>query len=273
VEQSAQRRWYAFSTLACPGWSVHQIVESAAALGYGALELRLLDGEVLDPVRDREAILQAASRARTVGIEICALDSSCQLNRQEPQDRATEVETIRRWIALAAEVRAPVVRVFGVADQPGMDAYEGTAAAAETLAAACIDAEAAGITVALETHDSYSTAARVAAVLAAVPSPAAGALWDIFHTYLAGESASEAALYLRSRIAHVHVKDGFAGADGPRLTLLGDGEAPIAESLAALSVESYAGFISVEWEKKWHPQIAEPEVALPQAISFLRGNE
>jgi hypothetical protein len=26
----------------------------------------------------------------------------------------------------------------------------------------------------------------------------------------------------------------------------------------------------VEWEKKWHPHLAEPEVALPQHIALLK---
>jgi len=32
----------------------------------------------------------------------------------------------------------------------------------------------------------------------------------------------------------------------------------------------YDDFISVEWEKKWHPEIAEPEVAFPQHLALLQ---
>jgi hypothetical protein len=32
----------------------------------------------------------------------------------------------------------------------------------------------------------------------------------------------------------------------------------------------YCGWLSVEWEKKWHPDLAEPEVALPQHAEKLR---
>jgi hypothetical protein len=31
-----------------------------------------------------------------------------------------------------------------------------------------------------------------------------------------------------------------------------------------------AGWLSVEWEKKWHPELAEPEIALPQHSAKLR---
>ena len=36
------------------------------------------------------------------------------------------------------------------------------------------------------------------------------------------------------------------------------------ESLAALRAAGYDGWLTVEWEKRWHPELAEPEVALPR---------
>src|SRR5260370_17040252 len=37
----------AFSTLACPGWSLEEAVDAAVKVGYAGLELRLLDGALL----------------------------------------------------------------------------------------------------------------------------------------------------------------------------------------------------------------------------------
>jgi len=34
----------------------------------------------------------------------------------------------------------------------------------------------------------------------------------------------------------------------------------------------YGGFISFEWEKKWHPELAEPEIAIPQFAEWFRKN-
>ncbi len=59
------------------------------------------------------------------------------------------------------------------------------------------------------------------------------------------------------RLAHVQVKD-------PRRTpLLGEGEVPVRTILELLRRHGYR-WVAVEWEKKWHPEIPEPEVALPQ---------
>ena len=45
---------------------------------------------------------------------------------------------------------------------------------------------------------------------------------------------------------------------------------PVRDSVTTLVRRGYDGWVSIEWEKKWHPQIAEPEVALPQHAKLLR---
>jgi len=54
------------------------------------------------------------------------------------------------------------------------------------------------------------------------------------------------------------------------LVLLGEGEIPVKDALHLLKERGYVDFISVEWEKKWHPELAEPEVAYPQHLALLR---
>jgi sugar phosphate isomerase/epimerase len=52
--------------------------------------------------------------------------------------------------------------------------------------------------------------------------------------------------------------------------LLGHGEVPVREMLTLLAGGGYRGWVSVEWEKRWHPEIEEPQVALPQYLAVLR---
>src|SRR5260370_704426 len=54
-----------------------------------------------------------------------------------------------------------------------------------------------------------------------------------------------------------------------RLMPLGEGEVPVRDMLARLAAADYPHWISVEWEKRWHPEIEEPEVALPQHLDLL----
>jgi hypothetical protein len=61
------------------------------------------------------------------------------------------------------------------------------------------------------------------------------------------------------------VKDARRGRAGDwQLVLLGEGDVPVRQMLGLLAAGGYRNWISVEWEKRWHPEIEAPEVALPQ---------
>src|SRR5947209_855800 len=171
----------AFTNLACPGWSIEKVAAEAGRLGYDAVELRLLDGEVIDPVRDRDRVVEAVATIRARGIEICAFDTSCSFNHTDLAERTRQLQDLWRWIALAEALAVPVLRVFGGAGESGPSVDEANAWVAGALTEAAPVAERAGVTIALETHDAFASARRVAEVLQQVPSPAVGALWDSHH--------------------------------------------------------------------------------------------
>lgn len=262
---------FAFSTLGCPQWTVEQVADNAVRMGYSGVELRLLDGKVIDPVDDADKVRQATTLFRSRGIEICAFDTSCLFNLSDPLQRIKNVKDLRVWIALAQELHVPILRVFGGAGT-GEDSEQQNNWVADALRQVASQAEQADVIVALETHDGFASAYRVAKVLAAVDSPAICALWDSHHPYRKGETAEEVWQQIGSRVAHVHVKDARRDdtqASGWQLVLLGEGEVPIREQIHTLHTHNYTGYISIEWEKHWHPEIEDPEIAFPQHIEWL----
>jgi sugar phosphate isomerase/epimerase len=85
-----------------------------------------------------------------------------------------------------------------------------------------------------------------------------------------GETPAEVFANLSPRILLAQVKDARRTAGGEwQLVLLGAGEVPVAEMLGLLRAAGYPHWISAEWEKRWHPGIEEPEVALPQHLDLL----
>lgn len=256
----------AFSTLACPGWSVEDVAANARAYGYDGIELRLLDGELIDP----DLPTPARNRVRRVfddaGLPIVAIDTSVRV----AGDAEAAEQELRGWIEVAGAWAAPVLRVFGGAIA-GQERDEAVATASTVLERIAPEAEQAGVGIALETHDAFASAATVGEVLRRVPSPAIGALWDTHHPYRSGESPEQVWELLAGRVLHTHVKDARKRPDDTwELTLLGEGEVPVADVIRLLRGRGYGGWISVEWEKKWHPEIPEPEQALPQHLSLLR---
>jgi len=259
----------AFSTLACPGWSLERVVEAAGQYGYQGVELRLIDGQTIAADIDGGERRRVRSLLHGAGLPIVAVDTSIRLAGADPDRAAAE---LRAFLDVAAEWESRLVRVFGGDLPAGQPREAALDAMALPLAAVGPDAERLGIAIGIETHDAFSSAAAVAALLSRVDSPAVGALWDILHTCRMGETPDEVTGLLGERLLHVHLKDGRGevGAQAWDLVLLGEGDVPLAGVLRALRTLGYRGWLTVEWEKKWHPEIAEPEVALPQHAVALR---
>lgn len=270
-------RRIAFSTLAFPDVTLARAVALGRSWGYTGVELRLVDGELIDPsmpAADRDAVRRTASAA---GLPIVAVDSSIRLTDDHP-DRE-----LRQFLELASDWESPLVRVFGGAlpdgalpdsGDPGAaaDRRARLAAAARTLETAAGVAERLGVAIGVETHDSFSAARVVAELLAMVPAPSVGAVWDSHHPHRMGERPPEIYAALGSRLLLAQVKDARRAPereDGWQLVLLGEGEVPVKEMLTVLAAGGYRGWISVEWEKRWHREIEEPEVALPQHLALL----
>jgi sugar phosphate isomerase/epimerase len=258
----------AFSTLAFPDADLATAVSLGRSWGYAGVELRLIDGELIDPAMPAAARARVKRTLASARLPAVAVDSSIRLTGEHP---AAE---LRQFLELASDWEAPLVRVFGGAlpgDGPGRRArLEAAARALEETAPA---AERLGVAIGVETHDAFSASSVVAELLALVDSAAVGAVWDSHHPHRMGERAADVWANLGPRILLAQVKDArpdLGRDDGWQLVLLGEGEVPVRDMLALLSAGGYQGWVSVEWEKRWHPEIAAPEVALPQHLAVLR---
>ena len=97
----------------------------------------------------------------------------------------------------------------------------------------------------------------------AAAHPHAGLVWDISNMWtVTKEPPVEVYALLKKYIRHTHIKDATLVNGKPSYTLLGRGEVPIFEAIDVLEKNKYKGFYSFEWEKLWHPEILEPEIAL-----------
>jgi sugar phosphate isomerase/epimerase len=261
----------AFSTLGCPAWSLDRVTAAVRDLGYDGIELRLLDGEVIPPdlpAPERQRVKRQLAEA---GVAVACLDTSARFTAPDPEARRRQEDDVRRYLELANEWETSLVRVFGGNLASGQSEAEGVALLAESLERLAPDAERAGVTVCLETHDAFSAGRLVGEVMARVPSRGVAALWDTHHPYRMGESVEETWGYIGERVVHTHVKDARRKPDGGwQLCLVGQGEVPVKAAVAQWAAHGYDGYVCVEWEKKWHPEIEEPEVAFPQHAETLR---
>jgi sugar phosphate isomerase/epimerase len=98
------------------------------------------------------------------------------------------------------------------------------------------------------------------------------------HTYrVGGENPQDTFKALRGRVGYAHVKDAVyepshpqAMQDGWHYVLPGQGQLPLAQSIALLRANGYDGWLLFEHEKRWHPELLEPEVAFPAFVSWAK---
>jgi sugar phosphate isomerase/epimerase len=255
----------AFSTLAFPDATLASAVSLGRRWGYTGVELRLIDGELIDPQMPAAARAQVRRTVTEAGLPVVAVDSSIRLTDDDPGP------DLRRFLELASDWESPLVRVFGgslAADRAGRQ--EQLRDAARVLESCVPLARRLGVAIGVETHDDFSASSAVAELLALADAEGAdpewvGAVWDSHHPYRVGEQPADVYANLGQRILLAQVKDARRGPDGGwQLVLLGEGEVPVRQMLGLLAAGSYPDWISVEWEKRWHPEIEAPEVALPQ---------
>jgi len=58
--------------------------------------------------------------------------------------------------------------------------------------------------------------------------------------------------------------------DGWHYVAPGTGELPLAESIHLLKENGYDGWLLFEHEKRWHPNLPEPEEIFPQFVAWVR---
>lgn len=275
--KSAPRLPLSVSTLGCPKWDWNTIVRNASSWGFAALELRGVLGEMDLPKCPEfsgarlKGTLQDLSAA---GLRICVLGASAQMHEPDPAKRARHLDEARRFIDLAHAMQAPYVRVFPDRFLPSEDRKVTIARIAEGLYQLGEHAKPAGVTVIVESHGQFRRAEDITAILTGAKSDHVAFLWDAHHTCVEGEKPADTFGNLGKFIRHVHLKDsqpvpGKAKEDR-RYVLTGAGDIPVKETVRVLARGGYKGYYSFEWEKRWHPEIDEPEVAFPHYVKMMR---
>lgn len=250
----------AVSTLGMPGEGLGRAIEIAAGHGCQGLELRLHPDTGVHAGLGPEERRAARERVEQAGLEIAALAGYVGICEPGPDEPV--VEALVADLRLAADLGAPAVRVFPRGADP--------AVGARRLKAVSGTAAGLGRRVLVETHDSMATGAAVAGLLAEAGRPeTTGAIWDLLHPWRHGESPADTLAALRPYLAYVQVKDAVSAEDTTPVPM-GTGSVPLAESGELLSGAGYDGWVSLEWERTWYPQVAPVEEILPGAADWVR---
>ncbi|HEY3416128.1 MAG TPA: sugar phosphate isomerase/epimerase family protein [Armatimonadota bacterium] len=268
-----------FATLSCPTWTLEQIIEAGVQHGYDGIEFRGLLHEI-DLANTAEfspaGIGATRGKLEQAGLAAACLSSSVHVvnSVKTEVDRRADIAHAKRYVDMAKEVGAPYVRIFcgeAPAEMPRSVALD---KAADSLREIGDFAAERAVIVVVETHDAFVRSELLMEVIRLANHSAVQVLWDIHHPYrIAGESMAHTLRYLDGHVRHTHVKDSVLHPDteGYTYVLLGDGDIPYREALGGLKGLGYDGYLSLEWEKRWIPALAEPEVVIPHYAATMRG--
>jgi len=262
----------AFSTLGCPEWSLETIIETASIYGYQGIELRGIQGG-MEP---RDIVcLQPENREHTLktfaehGLKVCVYGTSVHFH--DPETVENHYQTALEALQFCAECGIPMMRIFGNEVQPETEEaqLEQIARYFEKLAN---EAEKVNVKVLLEVHGNLTTIERLRYVAERVESPAFGIIWDVGHTH-ANYGMEFETFYraLKKWICHIHIKDAIhENGKLHHLCAIGEGHLPLRGIVEMLEKDGYQGYYSLEWEKRWHPELEEPEVVFPAYAEWMR---
>jgi sugar phosphate isomerase/epimerase len=264
-----------FSTLGCPDWSFAQIIDFATAHGYDGIELRGIQREMeLTKVKE---LSTPTSRQQTLGImkdkglRFVDLGSSAALHIADPVERLKNLDEGRRFIDLAQQLDCPFIRVFPNSFSKDQD----KAAVMDLMVKGLLDladhAKGSKVSVLVESHGDLVKIADLETVMKAAKHPNAGMVWDVVNMWtITKESPVVAYKTLHPYIKHSHIKDAKMVNGEAHYVLLGQGEVPIFSAIDALRNGGYKGYYSFEWEKLWHPEIGESDVAIADYAKVMR---
>lgn len=265
-----KKRWpIAFSTLGCPAWPWKTILEQADKLGFAAIEIRGVAGEMdlpKVPELSGSRLSDTKKDLAALGLVVSDLGASASMH-ESGAAREKALDEGKRFIDLAHAMGVKYVRMFGNSIPPGEPRDSVFARVIEGFRQMSAHARTAGVTVLLESHGDFTNSKDIEAVRSGVGSDAFAILWDAHHTFVAGhEAPGDTYAALGRWVRHTHLKDSKAtgpGVEDRRYVLTGTGEVPVKSQVQVLAKAGYAGYYCFEWEKKWHPEIEEPEVAFP----------
>jgi sugar phosphate isomerase/epimerase len=267
VESIIKKPLLAFSTLGCPKWSFEEIVKCAVQNGYDGIEIRGIKGELYlpkCPEFNNSRISETLMLVKDNNLKIVDLGTSTQLHHADIAKRKINLDEAKRFIDLAEKVSCPNIRVF----PDDLPKNQTQAESIDLIISGLLElseyAKGSLVNVLLESHGKVVQSDLLYQVMKSVERPNVGLIWDIFNMWsITKESPTEVHKKLQPYIRHIHVKDAIIENEKEKYVLLGEGEAPVKEALSVLRKSDFQGYYSFEWEKMWHPDIQEPEIAIP----------
>jgi len=254
----------AFSTVACPSWTLSQVADLAERGGALGVELRSFGSGTTALACD--PALTGAEKFRVIfdkaGVHPFCLATSVRFDApifppvigRVISDTEASVRAGKSAVDLARELAIPFVRVFGF-EAHGEENRSGfLARVTERMAKVLDHCRNTGVKLLIENGGSFATAADLAELFDRCASPLLLAAYCPAVAALSGESVTSGVNVLGDRLASVKLRDVKDG----RACAIGGGDLNAGAIIDVLRADEYDGWVVAELDHAWLPAVAAP---------------
>ena len=257
----------AFSTIGCPDWSWSDIYVTAKDLKFDGIEVRGVENEMYVPkikAFDDKHIQKNLERLQAGGIEISILTSGIVIT----DDESTILQQFKEYLQLAEKLSCKYIRVL-ISPNPQPEETN-IQKALNIYGKMCEMGEKYGVTPLIETNGVLADSKEAKKFIEDINSNNKGILWDIHHPYrFFNESAEETWENIGKYVKYVHVKDSVVRDGEICYRMIGYGDVPVFDVIKLLNEKEYSGFVSLEWVKRWNPNLEEPGIVFAHFMSYI----
>ena len=282
-------------TMGTPEYTVKEAIELFHRIGADGAEIVVQDGYRSGIPCDcgEEELSDIRKCAEANGIEIIALTPyNSKFNSLDEETRLAECAAIEKVIGYCGILGAKYIRIYGgnFAGGETDETGEKRAKLIESMRYLGQKAAEKGVTLVIENHFNTMalTARQSADLIRDIGCDAVRILYDQANlTFTGNEPYEEAVPIQKGLVAHMHVKDlvvhegntEFKSSDVSHpdesernvyTRIVGEGIVPWPEILTAMKETGYDGWLSLEYERRWHPDdIPDASIGMKKSIEYL----
>lgn len=266
----------AFSTVACPDWTLQRVFDSAERWGFEGVELRSFGYGGADFACEPGLTSTEKVRAHVArtGVEIAGLATGLRYDAPiwppvlgyALGSFDAPIAATKPFVDLAVAIGAPSIRVFGFETPDGERA--GRLARRRIIDRLRLAADAVhhtGVRLLVENGGSFARGADIAELISELDSRDVAACYSLAPASLAGESPEAGVRALGRRLAAARVKDLRSG----KPVELGTGDLPCHDFVRAIAAARLPLCLVHEWDAAWVPGLTPAEQAVPRAAETL----
>ena len=261
---------FSFSTLGCPDWTFNEMVSTAKDLKLNGLEIRGIEKEVFAPFARRfkdNHIEKTKSILKEKEIEISCLATGACIGDSAHLESVFGEAMV--YTDLANKLGVKFIRVM-ISNKPYPEPADFDAAI-YAYQRICDYAKTKDVTVLVETNGILADSKKMKEFIENTDRENAGVLWDVHHPYrYFGETAKETYDNIGKYIKYVHIKDSIMENDKVAYKMLGYGDVPVKEALDILKNNSYDSYITLEWVKRWCPDLEDAGIVFSHYSNFIK---